>query len=1125
MEQQTEKRQEAARASNKPQDGPYTKQSELEAAESEDAMKATKKPQEPKAQTKVTTTAATSHAPPQVEPRVAFLNDSIRNQELMVSKRYAKNVIVTSKYTAVSFVPKTLFEFFRVTANVYFLVISLLQLLTTWSPTNRFTTAGPLVFVLLVTMIKQGSEDRKRHQADEHQNNHTCRIVDEHGTTQTIAWQELQVGQIVCVRNNEELPADAVILATSEEEGRCFIETCNVMEFRKCSIGGQSYGFSTTEIGRAVAALQPGGGGAARVSQTAMAEVGVTLSTELNSSSASDVRERTAPIFGNDSTTQMPQSSPEGDPKLAQVHCDPNISFDDPSLLRHLNAGGPRGELTHEFLTLLAIRHTVIPEVDKKTGAVTYRVSSPDEEALVKAAKCLGYNFVDPAPLTKIEITRKNMDSGRIEPNMSISQQYTILNVNEFNSSRKRMSIVAVNANTGEYVLHCKGADNMMLPRAVGDEYTTNIQQHLRVFAGEGLRTLVLAKRVLAREEYDHFNERYIAASTSLQNREEQLDAVAEMIETNMQILGITAIEDKLQENVPSTILDLAQAGIKIWVLTGDREETAINIGHACRLVDDRMKLLYVNQESIQGLEQQLNELYQAPFIQQLLRTGTVSDEIAMMSDDTRERTNLLAIKLLSVASVCKALIECRVSPSQKAEIVSLVRNRSSSLPSNSRKAPPITLAIGDGANDVSVIQTAHVGVGICGKEGVQAVNASDYVISQFKFLKRLVLTHGRFNYKRICKVIRYSFYKNIALVISLFLFNFCNGQSGATLFESFVMAGWNFFLATPIIVIGVFDQDMPDAIVLKFPKLYRAGQGDSDLNLTVFVRTITNAVLHACICFSVCYGCCNPNHSLFYMGTLFYTVLLATMKWKVVLLTPSWNKYHVLLLGFSMWLFVFFLIVYPLLTFLSFDTVGVPMRMLCDDLFWYLLFMCPIAVILLDFAVLTLQQRFVPMPEDILRERYRMNASMRISGKAGIVPDNMPSLPSFSSPAAKTTTHSKRIGGIDNALVFPTDDIWPQASSLSLLSSQIDMSKTHSTNGFAFNGPESSSVSVTHAEELVTKRVNTFTENQRIDSTRMSSAIIPKRAASPARQQEDEAANARSTSTAPMQDHDEVGS
>uniref|UniRef100_H3G823 Phospholipid-transporting ATPase n=1 Tax=Phytophthora ramorum TaxID=164328 RepID=H3G823_PHYRM len=1058
-------------------------------------------------------------------------------------KQYARNVMVTSKYTVVSFVPKTIFEFFRVVANVYFLLISVLQLATPWSPTNRFTTAGPLLFVLLVTMVKQGSEDFKRHDADEKQNRRSCRIINTGGQTEMMSWQDLQVGQLVCVENHEELPADLVILATSEEEGRCFIETsnldgetnlkrriavkptaqavgwrelhgsplsqeavcasavrrlrgsveheqpnnqlytftgrlllresdrgetavplgpenlllrgcslrscafvvglviftgsetkllqnsraapskqsklyrtanrcmllifstmfllclasaivaafwskanasrvwylpfmkeadgvgdfvvnfftflilynnlvpislyvsldiikvlqanritadakmvfegthavartselneelgqveyvfsdktgtltCNVMEFRKCSIGGISYGFGTTEIGRA-----------------------------------------------------------GSDPKDAQVHFDPSIHFDDPGLLRTLYAGGKQGELIHEFLTLLSICHTVIPETDSKTGAIAYRASSPDEEALVKAAKCLGYNFVAPAPLMKVETP---------DPT---AKYHTIVNVNEFNSTRKRMSVVAVNEETREYVLYCKGADNMMLERAApgksdGDTAAhAKLVGHLKNYAREGLRTLVLGRRVLTAEEYKEYNEAYIAASTALEDREEKLDASAEMIETNMQLLGVTAIEDKLQEGVPSAIFDLAQAGIKVWVLTGDREETAINIGHACRLINDKMQLLYVNAERVDALSAQLDDLHGSPEIQRLIRGDQVADNLAMvcdgkalvhifpsrdarlkMSAEVMQRVEVLTEKLLNVARVCKALIACRVSPSQKADIVQLVR----------KGEQPITLAIGDGANDVSMIQTAHVGVGICGKEGVQAVNASDYAVAQFRFLTRLVLLHGRCNYKRVCKVIRYSFYKNIALVISLFVFNFFNGQSGAPLFESFVMAGWNFFLALPIIVIGIFDQDIPEEVVLRFPQLYRRGQHDSDLNMSVFARTILNSVGHALICFFACYaGTQVPSQGLYVVGTLFYTSLLGTMNLKVILLALNWNKYHVAVMAFSVGLFILFLLVYPHFTFMSYDMFGVPARMVRLQRYWTLLLLCPVAAMVID--------------------------------------------------------------------------------------------------------------------------------------------------------------------------------
>ncbi|KAG1683412.1 hypothetical protein DVH05_015319, partial [Phytophthora capsici] len=749
-----------------------------------------------------------------VEPRVAFLNDSNANQQLISTKQYARNIMVTSKYTVVSFVPKTIFEFFRVVANVYFLLISLLQLATPWSPTNRFTTAGPLLFVLLVTMIKQGSEDFKRHQADDKQNRRSCRIINAGGQTQLIAWQDLQVGQLVCVENREELPADVVIIATSEEEGRCFIETsnldgetnlkrrvavkataqdvgwrelqgdpipqetvcaaavrrlrgsveheqpnnqlytftgrlilrdsdrgetavplgpenlllrgcslrscafivglviftgsetkllqnsraapskqsklyrtanrcmllifstmfglclasaiaashwskknanrvwylpfikeadqaddfivnfftflilynnlvpislyvsldiikvlqanritgdskmsyegnnaiartselneelgqveyvfsdktgtltCNVMEFRKCSIGGISYGFGTTEIGRAVAALASG---KPKKSPT-KAKVNPLLGHDqsclrLDVGSTDDVREA--------ELAQQLQGEEGFNPKDAQVHFDPQIHFDDPGLLRALYAGGKQGELIHEFLTLLSICHTVIPETDVKSGTVAYRASSPDEEALVKAAKCLGYNFVAPAPLVKVEISYKaSLLPAKSSGKERRTKSYTIVNVNEFNSTRKRMSVVAVNDETNEYVLYCKGADNMMLERAAAgkDESETAVHAkligHLQNYAREGLRTLVLGRRVLTEEEYNEYNDAYIAASTALDDREEKLDTCAEMVEKNMQLLGVTAIEDKLQDGVPCAISDLAQAGIKVW--------------------------------------------------------------------------------------------------------------------------------------------------------------------------------------------------------------------------------------------------------------------------------------------------------------------------------------------------------------------------------------------------------------------------------------------------------------------------------------------------------------------------------------------------------------------------------
>lgn len=193
--------------------------------------------------------------------------------------------------------------------------------------------------------------------------------------------------------------------------------------------------------------------------------------------------------------------------------------------------------------------------------------------------------------------------------------------------------------------------------------------------------------------------------------------------------------------------------------------------------------------------------------------------------------------------------------------------------------------------------------------------------------------------------------------------------------------------------MIAVFDQDLPIDVVLKFPKLYIASQRDSDLNLRIFAQTIANAVVHALVCFWVCYLCYNKNHSLFLCGTLFYSALLTTMKLKVISLTLTWTKYHVWLLAFSMGLFFFFLAVYPNMTFLSYDMFGVPAMMVQEPLYWHLFFMTPIAALLTDFTLTTVQQQLFPKCEDILREKFAGYGSGHGNGSGGgggdaILPD-----------------------------------------------------------------------------------------------------------------------------------------
>ena len=404
------------------------------------------------------------------------------------------------------------------------------------------------------------------------------------------------------------------------------------------------------------------------------------------------------------------------------------------------------------FLTLLSTCHTVIPERnDEKVETIKYQAASPDEGALVEGAVLLGYKF-----------TARQPRAVTIEAN-GYEQRYELLAVCEFNSTRKRMSTI-FRCPDGRVRIFCKGADTVIMERLAKGEnpHTETTLQHLEEYASEGLRTLCLAMREVEEQEFQEWWQIFNTAATTVGgNRADELDKAAELIEHDFMLLGATAIEDKLQDGVPDTIHELQQAGIKVWVLTGDRQETAINIGMSCKLISEDMTLLIVNEDNAAATRANIEKKLAA--IQAHSTNASAELETLALVIDGKSLTFALEKDMeklfLDLAVKCKALICCRVSPLQKALVVKLVK----------RHLKSILLAVGDGANDVSMIQAAHVGVGIAGVEGLQAARSADVAIGQFRFLKKLLLVHGSWTYYRISKVILYSFYKNIAMFMTEF--------------------------------------------------------------------------------------------------------------------------------------------------------------------------------------------------------------------------------------------------------------------------------------------------------------------------------------------------------------------
>ncbi|CAM0873059.1 unnamed protein product [Alopecurus aequalis] len=536
----------------------------------------------------------------------------------------------------------------------------------------------------------------------------------------------------------------------------------------------------------------------------------------------------------------------------------------------------------HDFFLTLAACNTVIPG------------ESPDEQALVIAASAYGYKLIERTTghiVIDVQGERIRLD---------------VLGLHEFDSVRKRMSVVVRFPDDTVKVL-VKGADTSMLgilksgnDDGLFDSFHAKIREttenHLSSYSSEGLRTLVIGSKYLSDEEFSEWQERYEEASTSMTERSAKLRQAAGLVECNLTLLGATGVEDKLQDGVPEAIESLRQAGIKVWVLTGDKQETAISIGLSCRLLTQSMQSIIINGSSefecqrlladakekygIKSADfgkdyQNLEHLYNGDGTklsssngqvsesgtQNLQLTGAIANDKSEYSEKSPncDGTDLALIidgnslvyilekdlesELFDLATSCKVVICCRVAPLQKAGIVDLIKSRTSDM----------TLAIGDGANDVSMIQMADVGVGICGQEGRQAVMASDFAMGQFRFLKRLLLVHGHWNYQRMAYMILYNFYRNAVFVLMLFWYILHTAYSATLALTDWSSVFYSLiYTSVPTVVVGILDKDLSHNTLLYYPRLYEAGLRNEAYNMTLFWITMLDTLWQSLVLFYV---------------------------------------------------------------------------------------------------------------------------------------------------------------------------------------------------------------------------------------------------------------------------------
>ncbi|KAL9131820.1 MAG: hypothetical protein Q9217_000347 [Psora testacea] len=400
--------------------------------------------------------------------------------------------------------------------------------------------------------------------------------------------------------------------------------------------------------------------------------------------------------------------------------------------------------------------------------------------------------------------------------------------------------------------------------------------QHINDFATEGLRTLLYGYRYVDEEEYKAWKKLYLDASTSLVNRQQMIEKAGAMIERNLELVGATAIEDKLQSGVPEAIDKLRRARIKLWMLTGDKRETAINIGHSCRLIKDY--------SFITILDHELGDVGQriaAATIE--VNQGTVAHSVVVVDGQTLSQITAnepLRKLFLSLAIIVDTVVCCRASPSQKASLVHSIR---------SKVKNAVTLAIGDGANDIAMIQEAHVGIGITGKEGLQAARTSDYSIAQFRFLTKLLFVHGRWNYIRTCKYTLGTFWKEMVFYLTQALYQRYAGYTGTSLYESWSLAMFNtLFTSLPVIFMGIFEQDLSSNTLMAVPELYSSlGPCNSGFNISLYLGWVFMASCQAVIVFFIMLGLFGQalftlDNGLYAMGALSFSACIIVIGFKM---------------------------------------------------------------------------------------------------------------------------------------------------------------------------------------------------------------------------------------------------
>ena len=614
-------------------------------------------------------------------------------------------------------------------------------------------------------------------------------------------------------------------------------------------------------------------------------------------------------------------------------------------------------------------------------GTEEYICVSPDSIELVKTAKDQGWNFIESgsSSIKRIKLGKDGLYRNDIER----------LQLIEFSSDRKRETVIV--KDRGLIKVFSKGADSIIeerLDKNTPESVLKQCKYYVNKFSAQGFRTLFLAMKILSQEEYDEYASKLKEAQMS-EDKDKKVEEANNIVESNLFLIGTTIVEDKLQENVPETIRNLRLSNIKVWMLTGDKMNTAYNIGLSCNLINKEMEIF-----SICGIEVKKNENLEiinkderdkviTDFAKKFEKFkgkfdsmekpqfGILVDEKALLTINEDEEIQHI---FLNIAKDAVAVICCRVSPLQKSQVVKMMKNYDPSA---------ITLAIGDGGNDVSMIMEAHIGIGIYGEEGMRAVQSSDYAIGEFQCLSPLLFFHGRTNYTRNSECIEYFFYKNFVFTVVQFLFGFYCNFTGQTIIDDWFITTFNLiFTSLPLGARALLDHDLkPDdgEVVNKMlPFMYAENRDNPIFTIKNFLLTLVKGIIHCVInFFFVVYSF--QDESFDEKGNLPELWVISVSLFTNILLIVSsdlliYTKYHTwinfVIIGVVTGVaYVLFVIVVHNISF--FNSVGTMVNTFGSSKVWLLFILVCGTCVLIDFTILAFNYSFNRNITTLLQLQY----------------------------------------------------------------------------------------------------------------------------------------------------------